>query len=1845
MTGGNLVITFVDDFEGISIQQGKVDFHFEFAPAVTGSELKEITWAIPTASSTTRLVVKDPYTYDPMPVGFSDSLGKSVATPGFDGAVSYDPATETVTVDNNGKDITAPGALTYTLTIDVAAAGTFDLTDVLDERLAYDTGSFKATATTWTETGDSVTAPFVLGDRTFAGDGVTFSDLTVGEPTRITVTYTAHVKDEAVDDIIGLLEDGDDTENSPVQGVAEINSENGGDIFVLLGNTAETNLGDEATVDARLGTWVAPEPQPGTGTDTFNKVLKSEPETVLNPEGATDVGGDPDFSKVLPLTTTWTLTANLSAFNDTRNEWLEKWDLKQDVVLRDQLPAGLEWDKAAIEANDELTELTLAAAPADETAFRDASAPGDFYIAVDATTGVETLWINLGQDVETNWSLDVAAVLPGAAALAKLPTWGNGDPKITTAYNIANTAEYFYWDGRNVENPVPHSRTPRARNRDLYIVPDSTSTITDPASFDKNVGTVEQMTIGEAYWVPFTFDIAPGALVDLRASQIIDTVDHGVFDVTEDNLDEIAETIRGQYEGTQVTGDDFDLSLNADGELVLELADDALPGVNGDLDGRLHLEVKLPTHVVTGKTTLDITNAARVEGGTLRDYTWEASATSVATSWGSEMEVRKLVLDHETGEWTKNLRVVTDKQGNPLEGQSFIYRVELVPHGTYFDTAIFNVTDVLPAGVVPDGFVSDADVASGRVSHPTETTLTGNLRAEIKDGTMVVSQVPGTVLPESAKTNPPHVNFKVTVTDSDLNVGIVNRVRGAAPVVVTATDGYPLAIAKTDALRPTVTITDRDARFTITGPNGYVLEDVFVVEGQLMTLDDDGNEVGIVVPGLVGDADDPADVPVGDYCITEVTAPAGYKKIDAECAAVATIAADGSSEAVTIDNEPLAYFAIGDYTWIDNDRDGVQADGEPVLPGVGVELVDADDVSTVLATTTTDENGFYLFDHLPPGTYQVRFVLTDEQRDRYAFTDTLRGGDETRDSDADPATGLSEVIVLDEDNPNLKDLETYQAEDRPDGEFGALLGIDPTWDAGVVVKTYAIGDYTWIDADRDGVQDAGEAVLPGVGVSLELLDGDDVLPAVHVDGTPVAATTTGPDGHYVFDSLPAGTYRVVFTLTAEQSEQYVYTSVGATPTDVTDPAAVDSDAVVDGTDPAVARTAPIVLGDANTHLTAETGNGTVVRATEGVDPTWDAGVVERTYAIGDYTWIDRDRDGVQDDGEEPLDGVTVTLRRVGDPTTPVVDVHGREVAPAVTDEHGRYLFDELPAGEYSLTFTLDEEDAERFYFTQPDAPEAPGADDDSDAVPTTDDPSVGRVERVVLGPDSPELVPAADYEPGDVAATDGIDPTWDAGVVERSYAIGDLVWIDADRDGLQGVDADGVLVEDVLVGVTVEILDVSDPDAPRTVVDVFGEDVLPTSTDARGRYLFDNLPAGTYQVRFTLTDEQAARYTFTARDASTSDEDDSDAERGTGLTRTFTLDGTSPGLVTDAEYPFADVEATEGVDPTWDAGVVEKTYAIGDYTWVDTNRDGAQDAGEPVLPGVTVTLVDAVTEDVLGTAVTDEEGRYLFDGLPAGTYRVEFALTDEQASRYLFTTVGTGTAEDSDATPSADDAARGTTVVVTLGDDNPELTLDYDRDLTATEGVDPTWDAGVVLKRVSVGDYVWFDEDGDGTQGPDEPGIENVCLTLVGPDGEPVTDVFGNPVEGVRTDADGRYTFTDLPVLPAGQRYTVRISCVPDGYVPTTPGRGDRATDSSTDEAVSTDLTEDGQHDPTLDFGFVRVVPDPVGGDGEEPGSVPTPGDELPVTGTGAPTGFLAGAALLLLAGASLLLVRRRRLS
>ncbi|MFF1531394.1 SdrD B-like domain-containing protein [Cellulomonas sp. NPDC058312] len=153
----------------------------------------------------------------------------------------------------------------------------------------------------------------------------------------------------------------------------------------------------------------------------------------------------------------------------------------------------------------------------------------------------------------------------------------------------------------------------------------------------------------------------------------------------------------------------------------------------------------------------------------------------------------------------------------------------------------------------------------------------------------------------------------------------------------------------------------------------------------------------------------------------------------------------------------------------------------------------------------------------------------------------------------------------------------------------------------------------------------------------------------------------------------------------------------------------------------------------------------------------------------------------------------------------------------------------------------------------------------------------------------------------------------------------------------------------------------------------------------------------------------------------------------------------------------------ETLEPNRAGVAVHRTYAVGDRVWFDRDGDGRQGDGEPGVPGVTVRVYPAGSDVPVATTTTDADGRYLVDLLPAGDYRVQFVLDGDLAARYGFTHAGSGDAAgDSDADP-----ATGWTRTVTLGAGEPRVRPVVAGDGAQADYVDPTVDAGLVLRAAA----------------------------------------------------------------------------------------------------------------------------------------------------------------------------------
>lgn len=139
---------------------------------------------------------------------------------------------------------------------------------------------------------------------------------------------------------------------------------------------------------------------------------------------------------------------------------------------------------------------------------------------------------------------------------------------------------------------------------------------------------------------------------------------------------------------------------------------------------------------------------------------------------------------------------------------------------------------------------------------------------------------------------------------------------------------------------------------------------------------------------------------------------------------------------------------IGDFVWQDTNGDGIQGAGEPGVPGVDVVLDGTDKHGqAVHVTTTTGSDGKYLFTSssqagqdakvldLDSGTYHVTFVPSSLPAGASFTLQHSAGSTPANDSDANPATGRSDDLVL------------------PDPTGSGLDGEDLTLDAGIILGT------------------------------------------------------------------------------------------------------------------------------------------------------------------------------------------------------------------------------------------------------------------------------------------------------------------------------------------------------------------------------------------------------------------------------------------------------------------------------------------------------------------------------------------------------------------------------------------------------------------------------------------------------------------------------------------------------------------------------------------------------------------------------------------------------------------------
>lgn len=484
--------------------------------------------------------------------------------------------------------------------------------------------------------------------------------------------------------------------------------------------------------------------------------------------------------------------------------------------------------------------------------------------------------------------------------------------------------------------------------------------------------------------------------------------------------------------------------------------------------------------------------------------------------------------------------------------------------------------------------------------------------------------------------------------------------------------------------------------------------------------------------------------------------------------------------------------AIGDRVWKDTNGNGVQDGGEPSVPGVTVELLAGCSGTTVVASKVTNSNGSYLFTGLAAGQYRVKFTLIAGYT---GFSPKNAIADDDYDSEANP-DGVTDCFTL----ASGQEQYSIDAGLTSGSATPTNTPVSPTaTPTNTPVPTLgSIGDKVWKDTNGNGVQDGGE---PGVsGVTVQLKD---------CSGNELQTTTTNGNGNYTFSGLAAGCYTVTVSLPGG----YTFS-----PQDLGGNDNTDSDV-----NPSTGTTASIVINAGQNRDNV------------------DAGLVPQptnTGSIGDKVWKDTNGNGVQDNSEPGVPGVTVRLQ----------DCAGN-VQTTTTNGNGNYSFTGLAAGCYTVTVVLPN----GYTFS----PQDQGGDDnlDSDV-----NPGSGATATVVLN---------AGQSRTDV----------DAGLIPQStggdICLGDRVWNDANANGLQDNGEVSLSGVEIYLGV--------DSNNDGRIDRYVGN----TTTNSSGIYQFCGLTPNTpYLIEFV----PPGNCGFTLPNIGNDDTIDSDANVSKGIAGPVTVD-------------------------------------------------------------------------------------------------------------------------------------------------------------------------------------------------------------------------------------------------------------------------------------------------------------------------------------------------------------------
>ena len=450
----------------------------------------------------------------------------------------------------------------------------------------------------------------------------------------------------------------------------------------------------------------------------------------------------------------------------------------------------------------------------------------------------------------------------------------------------------------------------------------------------------------------------------------------------------------------------------------------------------------------------------------------------------------------------------------------------------------------------------------------------------------------------------------------------------------------------------------------------------------------------------------------------------------------------GAIDAYELVERPIA---ISGTVFHDENLDCVHDGTEEGIPGVNIDLQRLNETTGLyetVASTVTDANGDYEFGlelNLPPGTYQLVQIQPD------GFLDTGAVAGSEGGSVSDDANGNGNII----------------------GQIEIPLGNTIATDYDFKeVRPASLEGNVFHDADNDGVFDPNEEGIANVLIQVTRVGAKSgVTNDAFADTDPIFVRTDA-NGHYSVDLLPPGIYNVVEINDYPEGE---------------DPL-VD---FIDGKDSVGNVRGETVGQKANDRFTQ------IELCPDDHGVEYNFGEL-RPASISGYVSIDQAGQSKlppDDPNFRPIEGVTIQL----------FDESGSLVQETLTDATGRYEFNDLAPGTYSVA----EIQPNDFI-------------DAADVVGTIAGTAIGdatndRFNNIVLGSgDQAVNYNFCEHEPASIKGT---------------------VFFDRNNNGIQDPGDEGI------EGVVIQLFDAE------------GNLVRETVTDANGDYCFEDLPPGEYKIR------------------------------------------------------------------------------------------------------------------------------------------------------------------------------------------------------------------------------------------------------------------------------------------------------------------------------------------------------------------------------------------------------------